>query len=211
MTSMQDTPYPPRPLSDVEVAWIAGLFEGEGSSVLGTCKYVDPATGKLRVAGARVSVSMTDRDVIERLERFFPCTNGIYVRRKVEKPHYKTQYVWRLGQRDQVRTFLRTVLPYLGERRTAQALTVLAYVEDPAKGNGSQHRNKKHCPQGHLYDEANTILKPQRNGHGYSRHCRACRNQAALDRYYRRQREAREAKDVSRASNQPLGGLCNSQ
>jgi HNH endonuclease len=46
-----------------------------------------------------------------------------------------------------------------------------------AKGRNGQ-RNKTRCPQGHLYDKANTHIPPN----GY-RHCRACTRERA--RQYR--------------------------
>lgn len=176
---MQTESYPPRRLTDLELGWVAGLYEGEGTAVLGTYKYTRKDTGEVILLGARVSISMTDRDVIERLEALWPCTNGVYLRLKTEKPHYKTQYVWRIGRREHVAAFLRAVLPYLGERRREQAVKVLSYVEDPRGGLGSGHRNKTHCPRGHEYTADNTRLK------GGSRACRAC------GREYEREKRAK--------------------
>jgi hypothetical protein len=47
----------------------------------------------------------------------------------------------------------------------------------------NHHVNRTHCPKGHPYDEANTIVKPGR------RLCRACRD--ATNRYYSDLRAAR--------------------
>jgi len=41
-----------------------------------------------------------------------------------------------------------------------------------------------HCPQGHVYDEVNTLIKPQGN-----RGCRTCRRATFRKWYYRRKRE----------------------
>lgn len=184
---MQDPPYPPRPLTDLELGWVAGLYEGEGCCVLGTSRYVcrDGTTG---ATGARASISMTDRDVIERLEALWPCTNGVYVRQKVEKPGYKTQYVWRIGRRDHIVPFLRAILPFLGERRTEQALAILAYLEDPEFGR------KSHCVNGHPYDEANTLWrKDSASPRGFVRQCRICKNAAWRRAYHRRKARTQAA------------------
>jgi len=50
---------------------------------------------------------------------------------------------------------------------------------------GMQQMAKTHCPQGHPYDEQNT-LRPS-NGRN-ARYCRACLNKSNLCRYYERRR-----------------------
>jgi hypothetical protein len=74
------TPRAPRvlpPLTDVEVAWIAGLLEGEG-----------------HFAPKAIIVNMTDRDVLERLAALTGGRlNGPYTykNRPTSKPYYR---VW---------------------------------------------------------------------------------------------------------------------
>lgn len=50
-------------------------------------------------------------------------------------------------------------------------LEVVTQTENILRGQGfsAKHARKTHCPQGHPYDEANTLITPRR-----SRSCRAC-------------------------------------
>ncbi|MFI9244210.1 NUMOD4 motif-containing HNH endonuclease [Streptomyces sp. NPDC053086] len=77
------------------------------------------------------------------------------------------------------------------------ALSNLAYgthgenVRDKRRHGTDHNVNKTHCPQGHPYDEANTIRLS-----GGRRDCRTCTNARARRRYWRRKAEwvaAREA------------------
>lgn len=155
---MQDIPYA---LTDLEVGWLAGIFEGEGSA---------GAYGR----SVEAQISMTDRDVIERVQRLFPSPQGVTVRRRLSR--HKLMYTWRLRRREDVAAFLRTILPLLAARRTKQARVVLARAEDPGGGVGSGHRNKTHCRNGHLYDVANTHINAK--GHRTCRMCRRLQTQA---------------------------------
>jgi hypothetical protein len=151
-------------VSDAEWAWLAGLFEGEGTIVL----------QQLENRGSRatvVAVSMTDRDVIERLDRLVPSPNGVVVRPRA-RPHWNDQYVWRLCAGSDVRAFLTGILPWLGKRRSARAEQALERIAQ-MPGLGAYNRRKNRCKRGHVFDETNTY----RHGPaGRWRACRTCKN-----------------------------------
>jgi hypothetical protein len=48
-------------------------------------------------------------------------------------------------------------------------------VNDSVVHGVHHYAGKTHCPQGHIYDEANTYFPPQANVTGTNRQCRACR------------------------------------
>ena len=61
-----------------ELAWVAGIFEGEG------CLYKDPRRKK----DHKLQVVMTDKDIVERLHRITGV--GIFAQcSKPQQPHYK--------------------------------------------------------------------------------------------------------------------------
>lgn len=97
-------------LSDVDAAWLAGLFEGEGCIHITKKRYV------------RLSIKMTDRDVLERVAALTTGrTLGAY-----DRPGYnKTLYDWGVSWRPDVEELLNTMLPWFGERRRAKALEAL--------------------------------------------------------------------------------------
>lgn len=102
--------------SDTEIAWAAGLFEGEGTFDWHGCQI-------------RVTMSLTDLDVLQRFASI--VGNGTIsgpIKRKDAKPHWKPcWHWWAIGQN--VVTICFAFLPYLGQRRSAKAREVLAKFE----------------------------------------------------------------------------------
>lgn len=95
-----------------EIAWAAGLFEGEG-----TCCVV--RNGKsLR---ATVELTSTDEDVVRKFHRIMGCGKLTCRDRPPNKPAWKW-YAYSAGIVIEVLTVL---LPFLGERRTKEAEVVL--------------------------------------------------------------------------------------
>jgi hypothetical protein len=111
----------PRRMSETEIAWLAGLLEGEGSFI---------ATAK----SLAIQASMTDRDVIERLVAVTGV--GIVHPTKPQQAHHKVAWFWQVKRRAHMRHVAEAVLPWLGERRRAAALAVLVRVT-PSSGCGS--------------------------------------------------------------------------
>lgn len=100
-------------MTAADLAWVAGVFEGEGS-----ISFV----GK---QGVTVKVSMTDEDVIRRLH----AITGVG---QVGGPYAgtnKPRYAWYVGNKHQVRSLLLALRPWLGERRGQRADEALARTE----------------------------------------------------------------------------------
>jgi len=150
----------PHDWADLDIAWFAGLFEGEGCAEIA------------KNGGTRLTIRMTDRDVIDRVNVLFPCKNIQVVNPKPVQPHYnqpKTHYAWRISKPERVRLVINLMLPYLGERRRAKCLELLAHL-GTRPGTGGPNRLKTHCAQGHEYTPANTYIRPGTS----HRHCRIC-------------------------------------
>jgi hypothetical protein len=105
-----------------DIAWAAGLFEGEGCISVRNPKNAYP--------GYIVVLHMSDRDVVERLNSLFPARNGV-IDCGPRKKGYKTQFRWSLTSKHLVAGFLAEVLPYLGERRAAKAADALVWARSP--------------------------------------------------------------------------------
>jgi len=103
--------------TQVEIAWAAGLFEGEG------CIYWQPKpSGRGQPS---LQMRMTDEDVLLKF-----CK--IVGRGKVEtKPYFqdvrstKTVWVWHVRDVEGVRHVLGLLMPHFGNRRRAKAREVL--------------------------------------------------------------------------------------
>ena len=97
------------------IAWVAGIFEGEGTIGL-------PKTGY----SVRASIRMDDRDVIERV--YSVMGFGLFRQLAVHRPHDRIviQYNYQVSSAKQVIAFLEAILPHLGERRRKKALEAIA-------------------------------------------------------------------------------------
>lgn len=148
-------------MDEALIAWFAGLFDGEG------CIHI------AKNGNVRLTVRMTDRDLIERINALFPTTSKIgAVTPKPGLPHHrqpKTQYAWNVGQSERISEILTLILPWLGARRRAKALEALNHLET-RPGVGGHNRLKTHCAQGHEYTAENTYIRLGTD----HRHCRKC-------------------------------------
>lgn len=134
-----------------EIAWAAGLFEGEGW------------WGFRGKTSAEAVIGTTDRDVAERFGDIVGL-GSLTVERRTENGH-KTLYRWSVSSAPGVKALIELFWPWLGERRQASAEAILERIA-VCRGPNAQ---KTHCPHGHAYDEANTYLAPSGD-----RRCRAC-------------------------------------
>lgn len=102
------------PMSEADIAWLAGLLEGEGSFFMaGDDVYQYPT----------IVVSMTDLDVIERVARLFGVS--VYPQ-KLDKRYpngkraYRTQTTGHKAAR-----LMELLLPWMGDRRAAKIKELL--------------------------------------------------------------------------------------
>lgn len=92
-------------LTETEVAWLAGLLEGEGS-------FLDAPPSSPR--SPRLVVSMTDLDVIERVAK---CFGVSYVKNDRRNPdRWKTCYVVKISG-TRAMAMMKLLYPYMGQRR----------------------------------------------------------------------------------------------
>jgi len=110
--------------NELESAWLAGLFEGEGCIALGKSKY------KLKDGAASQSVypvvvmASTDKDVIDKFHKLvgFGRLYGPYWLKLSTKP----QWIWRGSGWQATRALWGTIGGHLGTRRAARFQEVLA-------------------------------------------------------------------------------------
>ena len=99
-----------------ELAWAAGIFEGEGSI------NIIPN----RPSCASLQVAMTDLDILVRLQDIF---GGYIYEKKKQKTHHKKSWTWQLTRKADVYATLEKLLPWFGERRSFRALNVLDHLD----------------------------------------------------------------------------------
>ena len=114
----------------IETAWAAGLFEGEGTITGQWAHGYNKFYPKL-------SIKMTDKDVIERFAHWAGDGN-ITVEKKYQE-HHKDAWRWTTSKGETIRRLLALMLPYFGERRAYKALNILDFFElDDRNPNSSQ-------------------------------------------------------------------------
>ena len=110
---------------ETEVAWLAGIIEGEGA--IGVHKTYKIRGGERRqYRYPQIRVRMTDEDIVQRCADITaPMGGGMYGPVAGWKPHYKSVWQWTITGAP-ARQVLTLVLPYLGLRRTDQAMKAVA-------------------------------------------------------------------------------------
>ena len=98
----------------MNIAWVTGLFEGEG------CIYKDP-----RCNSVRLTLNSTDKDIIDRFFMYVDCGSIKPINFPPERQHFKPAWVWAVNSRADVKRLLSLMLPMLGERRAYNALNAL--------------------------------------------------------------------------------------
>lgn len=136
-------------VTEAELAWIAGVYEGEG------CLTHNKKCWSLRVG-------MTDRDVIDRLQAMTGM--GRVTTNPREKQGGKPYHTWSVSAQQDLATLVNRMLPWMGERRRARALEYLEwfaewrqlpYVRNPPT----------HCRRGQ---------HPYEGNRGSGSRCKAC-------------------------------------
>ena len=158
--------------SEIEIAWAAGLFEGEGC----ICVYNRPARGKDSWRrGVTMNLTSTDRDVVEKFASVVGVgsVSTLSEARKA-KPHHKDQFRWLIASAKDVETVIRLFLPHLCARRSRKAhealeITTRINSKDYSKGP----RRLEMCKRG-LHALVGKNVKVSTSG---KRRCRPCLNE----------------------------------
>lgn len=132
-------------MTDAEIAWLAGIVEGEGCIAF-------PG-----VYSTVLTIGMTDKDVIDRCHALV----GAGARYVTSKGRHKPQYIWKLADQHKMRELLALLLPWMGERRSARIREAFGRLE--------KVRRTGRCRRDHQMSGDNLYVSP-----GGQRMCRAC-------------------------------------
>jgi hypothetical protein len=169
-------------MEELDIAWAAGLYEGEG-----WCELTYSTTVPEAARRARICVGSTDRDVLAKLEKIFGGTVIDKNRGADALPHWKQAWTWRLASIADVVDAIKRMWPYLASRRRGQLQPILdAYALMPPPGTSGQ----THCKNGHALTSDNLVPRTE-NGRSYPR-CKVC-VQANSARHYERMKAKRAA------------------
>src|ERR1700739_1738674 len=101
-------------MADLDWAWVAGLFEGEG------CIGLQWRNGYPKPT---IHIHSTDRDVLEKVVEI--CGGSVKGPYNNKRPNTKDYFTWGLFSKAGACGFLVAILPWLLSRRKARALGVL--------------------------------------------------------------------------------------
>lgn len=105
----------------INVAWGAGIFEGEG--------YILNTKNSAGNPAVRVGLYMTDEDIVDRFAAIFPFgqrSTRPGRRSKITGVTGKESWGWQASNAEHVQAFLAMVWPWLGERRKAKAAQTIS-------------------------------------------------------------------------------------
>lgn len=127
-------------LTTRDIAWLAGLLEGEGCFFTIKNGY-----------SPRVAIGMTDKDIIQRSAAMVGAK--CYLAKRKNKPqHHKEQHWWMLSGHTAAAVMM-TIYAFMGQRRRAKIKDVLARwkmrpLKQKPRGTGIV-TNCKHVDRGH--------------------------------------------------------------
>lgn len=119
-------------MTEVEIAWIAGIIEGEGSITIKNYGSERPEDYPI------LRVAMTDEDIIRRIHRITNVGNVNYTADR--GPNRKPCWTWAVRARDDVKEMLQAIFPWMGIRRSGKIEEALIRLDRPFK------IGTKNCP-----------------------------------------------------------------
>lgn len=149
-----------RQMDQIDIAWLAGIIEGEGC-----IGFYD--------AGPRITVNMTDRDIIERCYDITGEGNVNF--RPRANLNWKPTWTWVVGDHRGIARLLLAIYPLLGERRhekvaeVVKKLQTVRYSPCGTEASFAQHRRRAESP---------------------CESCRIAKNAAVRRRYHQRKQNA---------------------
>lgn len=131
------------------IAWAAGLFEGEGCVGV----YSKPSGSRGPRKGPTMKITMTDRDVLDKFHGIVGVGSISGPQRHKGKEHHKEFWSWACNGTEKVQALLAAFWPFLCSRRQAKAADVIREMATiPLRAS----KSRQFCKKGHAYTEATT-------------------------------------------------------
>jgi hypothetical protein len=166
--------------NEADLAWAAGLFEGEG------CFQRNSTENLPRVKQKRVYLGMTilstDHDVLVRFQRVV-TVGKIRGPLGQLQPHFKPQWAWSTSGKHALALCADPrFVNHLGARRRARLTEIITEIAalPPLL---SRREARPFCTKGHRYTPETTVLrKSKASKGGFSRACRICLEQKRAEK-----------------------------
>lgn len=157
----------------IEQAWAIGIFEGEG------CISIHKPTARQRHRLVRLTVSSTDKDVIEIFHNIIGVGNIRF--RPSRSSNLKPSYIWTTHSKDDMIYAIQFLMPGLCNRRSERAKEAIHILENEYPGWGKKLEPGDVCKNGHKIS-SNADLYFKRDGAVV---CKLCSNASRMAHYYK--------------------------
>lgn len=128
---LADAPPPRLSITVAELAWVAGILEGEGCW---SQRQKHPNSWW-------IAVRMTDKDIIDRLKII--TSVGRISPARPQKDHYKMAWAWQVSVQAHREWLTVKVWPWLGQRRQAKVRDLWPGVEHAVVAQQAGHQSSK--------------------------------------------------------------------
>ena len=117
-------------ITPCELAWLAGLVEGEGYFT------IQRYPGKDHWASPVFGLEMTDQDVVYRAQAL---TGVGSISSRTPRPRAKRSWTWQVRARQDVLDLMEVLYPYMGERRSERIDELLTLFGRPSLRGVASH------------------------------------------------------------------------
>lgn len=150
-------------MKQTDIAWLAGLYEGEGCLFLGK-RIKSQKYNRQGEILYQWDITSTDNDILERACAIIGFGKVINVG-KAEK-HHKDRYRYRLNSAHEIYKVMKLVYPWLGDRRKQKADDFFKFYESTDIQIRLKYEENQKCKA------CNKILdKKKQKGRGYCTSC----------------------------------------
>ena len=127
-------------MDELEIAWFAGLFEGEGScGIYGP--YPATATQRASYERAKAGLTSADADVIATVQRLTGVGTVNHARLSQKNPKHKDQFHWQVQNTADVLHVCNLIYGRLHSRRQEQMRPVIEWCEKRLANPTRRERN----------------------------------------------------------------------
>lgn len=130
-------------MQDTDLAWLAGIWEGEGSILL----YSRPVNDKRIQITPSVTVTNTDIHIMNRVRKIVESLGCNFSWRQYRpKKGTRDCYRYSSAHAHHIKVFLENILPFMVGEKKAAGETLLAFVSRRVEKAKDQKGGLKHLP-----------------------------------------------------------------
>ena len=135
-------------INETDIAWLAGIIDGEGNLHVG--RKTAKSNGR-RYLDVKVMVSSTDMRMIKRISEIYKSINIVFhfARVNMGRGSWKPAISINTANQGSCKKILKTVLPYLVNKKdlASSVVEIIEFVQGFPKGGNTVHHNYFEAPR----------------------------------------------------------------